>query len=129
MKSIKYWVHVIAQVLLIVNLVIFLVPSVLTLVNWIAPIPEGELGGAFARLLASLSVVCFGVSAVPMLPELLLVFGVVLNLFDILWRRIRGHRFNKKQLIFTVCIFIMGVLGLFSIEYIKEVYTYVAIEI
>ena len=129
MKSVKYWVHVIAQVLLIVNLVVFLVPAVLTVVNLIAPIPEGELGGAFARLLASLSVICFGVSAVPMLPELLLVLGVLLNLFDIVWRRIRGHRFNKKQLIFTVCIFVMGVLGLFSIEYIKEVYTYVAIEI
>lgn len=129
MKHLKYWVHIIAQVLLIINVVVFMIPAILTLVNWIAPIPDGELGGAFARLLASLSVICYGVSAVPMLPELILSLGVLLNLFDIVWRKIRGHRFNKKQLIYTLCILVIGSLGLFSVEYIIEVYTYVAVVI
>ncbi|MBQ4054222.1 MAG: hypothetical protein IJD17_00805 [Clostridia bacterium] len=127
MKYLKYWVHVIAQILLIINVVVFIVPAILTVVNLITPIPEGDLGGAFPRLLASLSVICYGISGVPMLPELILSLGVLLNLFDIVWRKVRGHRFNKKQLVFTLAVLVIGVLGLFSINYIIDVYSYVAV--
>ena len=127
MKSFKYWVHVIAQILLIINVVVFIIPALLTVVNLITPIPDGELGGAFPRLLASLSVICYGISGVPMLPELILSLGVLVNLFDVIWRKVRGHRFNKKQLVFTAVILVLGVLGLFSINYIIDVYTYVAV--
>lgn len=127
MKSLKHWVHVIAQLLLIINVVIFIIPAVLTVVNLISPIPADQIGGGFARLLASLSVICYGASMVPMLPELILTLGVVGNIFDIIWRKTRGHRLNKKQIVYTALVLIIGLLGLFSVDYIIRVYTFVAV--
>ncbi len=123
MKSLKYWVHVISQIFLIISVVVFIIPAILSIVNFISPIPAGELGGDFQRLLASLSVICYGAASVPMLPELLLALTVLINIFDIVWRYIRGHRFNKKQVIYTAVVLILGVLGLFSVNYIIDVYT------
>lgn len=127
MKSLKYWVHTIAQALLIVSVIVFIVPAVLTIVNWIVPVPAGELGGSFSRLLASLSVVCYGASMVPMLPQMLFLLTVLINIFDIVWRTIRGHRFSKKQVFYTLAIAVIGVLALVSVDYIIDVYTAVAV--
>ena len=127
MKTLKVWVHGIAQVLLVATVVIFSIPAILSVVNWIIPVPAGELGNSFQRMLASLSVLCYGVSMVPMLPSALLVLSGIISLFDIFWRKTRGHRFNKKQFVFTLIVLIVGIIGHFSLEYITDVYTATAV--
>ena len=127
MKALKVWVHGIARVLLVATVVIFSIPAILSVVNWIIPVPAGELGNSLQRMLASLSVLCYGVSMVPLLPSALIVLTTAISLFDIFWRKARGHRFNKKQLIFTIIVVIVGVIGHFSLDYITEVYTAVAV--
>lgn len=118
-RDIKYYLHKIAYGLMIGSIVVFSIPALFTLVDFLI---SGTAGNSeqistsgVKSIIAALCVLYYVVSLIPYGTFILVGATALVAIVNLVWRTVRGHKIRLNYIVF----FLLSI-GLFALAYLSD---------
>lgn len=118
LSLIKSYLHKSAYFLIIASIIINIFPAIFTVIDYFLP---GSAGGEYVvstsflkSFVASVCIIYYLMTLVPVFDIIFGLVTIIISVTDMIWRAMRGHRFNIKYFLLFIFFVILFVLAYMS---------------